>query len=64
MSKQSYFLSVSYYKKNTPEKMFWLSEYHFSEASANKAVQRLEFLGYTIEKSQVKYEIKNYSNVS
>lgn len=61
---QAYLLEVAYYKMHNPIKVFSLTEYHFSKESAERAIKRLEFLGYTIENSNVKQETKNYSRVS
>ena len=61
---QGYLLKVTYYKLNNPMNVFSLEEYHFSKESAERAVKRLEFLGYTIENSDVSQQLKNYSRVS
>lgn len=61
---QAYLLEVTYYKMFNPMKVFSLKEYHFNKESADRAVKRLEFLGYTIENCFIKHDIKNYSKVS
>lgn len=61
---QAYLLQVTYYKLNNPMKIFSIEEYHFTKESADRAVKRLEFLGYTIENSDVTQQLKNYSRVS
>lgn len=61
---QAYFLSVTYFKMNNPEKIYSLNEYHFNKESANRAIQRLEFLGYTIEDSALTFDKQNYAKIS
>jgi hypothetical protein len=63
MNTQAYLLYVTYYRKSAPQDVKRINEFHFSHESCVKIINRLEFLGYTIQYSHIQFQTKHYSQV-